>query len=116
MIRLARGEREAIDRLYEIAAAYRRLGMPAEAGLVNLDVTAELLEREEWTEAEVLARGLATLFTAAGVTLASVNALHFLRRAVENREATAATVRYIREFIASDNPMRAFAPPENKPS
>lgn len=116
MVRLARGEREAIDRLYEIAAVYRALGMPAEAGFVNLDLTAELLEREEWTEAELLARGLATLFTAAGVTLASVNALDFLRRAVANREATAATVRYVREYVTSDNPTRAFEPPENKPS
>lgn len=116
MIRLARGEREAIDRLYEIAAVYRALGMLAEAGFVNLDLTAELLEREEWTEAEVLARSLVTLFTAAGVTLASVNALDFLRRAVENREATAATVRYIRDYVASDNPTRAFEPPESRPS
>lgn len=64
----------------------------------------------------MLARSLVTLFTAAGVTLASVNALDFLRRAVENREATAATVRYIRDYVASDNPKRAFQPPESRPS
>ena len=51
----------------------------------------------------MLARSLVTLFTAAGVTLASVNALDFLRRAVENREATAATVRYIRDYIRQSN-------------
>jgi tetratricopeptide (TPR) repeat protein len=117
MIRLARGEKEAIDRLHEVAAVYRGLGMPGEAGFVNLDVTAELLEREEWTEAEILARELVPLFTAAGVTLASVNALDYLRRAVENREATADTVRYIRRYIASDaDPSRPFAPPETRPS
>jgi len=115
-IRLARGEREAMDRLGEIAAIYQGLGMPGEAGFVNLDVTAELLEREEWTEAEILARELATLFTAAGVTLASVNALDYLRRAVENCEATADTVRYVRKYIAADDPDRPFEPPQTKPS
>lgn len=116
MIRLARGEREAIDRLHEIAAIYQELGMPDEAGFVNLDVTAELLEREEWADAEILARELATLFTAAGVTLAGVNALDYLRRAVENREATADTVRYVREYIAAGDPDRPFDPPETKPN
>lgn len=116
MIRLARGEREAIDRLYEVAAVYQGLGMPGEAGFVNLDVTAELLEREEWTEAETLARELVTLFTAARVTLASVNALDYLRRAVENREATSSTVRYIRKYIAADDPARPFDPPATIPN
>jgi tetratricopeptide (TPR) repeat protein len=116
MIRLARGEREAIDRLYEVAAVFRGLGMPGEAGFVNLDVTAELLDREEWTEAETFARELVTLFTAARVTLASVNALDYLRRAVENREATASTVRYIRKYIAANDPNRPFEPPETKPN
>lgn len=115
-IRLARGEKDAIDRLHEIAAVYRNLGMPGEAGFVDLDVTAELLEREEWTAAEILARELVTLFSAAGVTLASVNALHYLRRAVENREATPETVRYVRSYIAADKvadreAIRPFHPP-----
>ena len=112
MIGLARGERDVIDRLYEIADIYRGLGMPGEAGFVKLDLTAELLEREEWTEAEILARELVTLFTAAGVTLASVNALHYLLSAVKNREATAGTIRYIRQYVAADDPSRLFEPPE----
>lgn len=116
MIRLARGEKEAIDRLYEIAAVYRELGMPGEAGFVHLDLTAELLEREEWAEAEMLARELVTLFSAAGVTLASVDALHYLRSAVENREATAETVRYVRSYVAADRPERAFDPPPARPN
>lgn len=116
MIRLARGEREAIDRLYEVAAVYKGLGMPGEAGFVNLDVTAELLEREEWAEAEVLARELVTLFTGAGVTLASVNALHYLRIAVTSHEATAETVRYVRSYVAADDPKRPFEPPMVEPS
>jgi tetratricopeptide (TPR) repeat protein len=117
MIRLARGEREAMERLYEVAAVYRGLRMPGEAGFVNLDLTAELLERGEWTEAEILARELVTLFTAAGVTLASVNALHYLLSAVKNREATTATIRYIRKYVAADrDPARPFEPPESTPN
>jgi len=111
MIRLARGEREAIDRLHEVATVFRELGMPGEAGFVNLDVAAELLEREEWTEAEILARELVTLFMAAGVTIASVYALDYLRQAVENREATAETVRYVRSYVAADKPTQPFSPP-----
>lgn len=111
MIRLARGKSEAIDRLYEIATVYTDLGMPGEAGFVKLDITAERIQREEWIEAETLSRELVALFTAAGVTLASVEALHYLRRAVENREATAATVHYVRDYVTTDNPARPFEPP-----
>ncbi|HET8797578.1 MAG TPA: hypothetical protein VFO89_07820, partial [Thermoanaerobaculia bacterium] len=115
MIRLAQGEEAARD-LEPIAAVYQELGMPGEAGFVNLDLTELLLKNEEWTEAEFLARGLVNLFMAAGVTLASVNALHFLRAAVENREATAETVRYVRKYVSADNPERPFEPPISKPS
>jgi tetratricopeptide (TPR) repeat protein len=111
MIRVAGGESEAIGRLYEIAAVYTDLGMPGEAGFVKLDVTAELLRHEQWEEAETLARELVPLFTAAGVTVASVDALHYLRRAVENRDATAATVQYVRAYVAADDVNRPFAPP-----
>lgn len=51
--------------------------MPGEAGFVKLDATEELLRREEWVEVEMIACDLVTLFTAAGVTLASVNALDY---------------------------------------
>ncbi len=116
MIRLAWGEADAMNDLEPIASMYQALGMPGEAGFVTLDLTEALLRNEEWTEAEFLARGLVTLFTAAGVTLASVNALDYLRRAVENHEATVDTVSYIRSYIAADDPTRPFEPPEAKPS
>jgi tetratricopeptide (TPR) repeat protein len=111
MIRLARGEHEALMRLYEVAAVYQMLGMPGEEGFVKLDIAAELVEREQWTEAEPLARELVTLFTAAGVTLASVNALHFLRTAVENRTASRDTVLYVRSYVAADSGATPFEPP-----
>jgi tetratricopeptide (TPR) repeat protein len=111
MIRLAQGEAEELDRLHEIAAVYEELGMLGDAGFVNLDIVEELLRREEWTEAAAIARDLVTLFTNAGVTLASVNALNHLRQAVVNREATEAMIRYVREYISSDDAKRPFEPP-----
>jgi hypothetical protein len=116
MIQFARGEADALERLYEIATIYEGLGMPGEAGFVKLDATEELLRREEWVEAEMIARDLVTLFTAAGVTLASVNALDYLRRAVENREATAAVVQYIRTYVTAEEPARPFEPPITAPN
>lgn len=116
MIRLARGESDATNDLEKIAATYRTLGMPGEAAFVGLDLAEALLRNEDWIEAELLARGLVTVFMSAGVTLATVNALDYLRRAVENREATAATARYIREYITADDPARPFDPPATKPN
>lgn len=116
MVRIAQGEATAIRDLEPIAALYKHLGMPGEAGFVMLDLTELLLQSEEWSEAAELARDLVTLFTAAGVTLASVNAVHYLRTAVENREATAETVRYVRSYVATDDPERPFEPPVIKPS
>ena len=111
-----RSGEEAARELDRIAGTYQAMGMPGEAGFATLDVTELLLKNEDWTEAEFLARGLVNLFTAAGVTLASVNALHFLRTAVENREATADTVRYVRTYVAADNPDRPFQPPVVNPN
>lgn len=111
MILLARGESAGLDRLYEITAVYRELGMSGEAGFVQLDITEELLRREDWAEAANIARDLVLLFTSAGVTLASVNAVDYLRRAVEKREATAEVVQYIRSYVTADDPARPFNPP-----
>jgi tetratricopeptide (TPR) repeat protein len=111
MIHLARGDDAGLGRLYEITAAYRELGMMGEAGFVQLDITEELLRREEWAEAANIARDLVLLFASAGVTLASVNAVDYLRRAVENRAATAEVVQYIRSYVSADDPARPFDPP-----
>jgi hypothetical protein len=59
-----------------------------------------------------IARDLATLFTAAGVTVAIVYAVTFLREAVEKGDASLATVRYVRAFVAADDPSQNFDPPE----
>jgi tetratricopeptide (TPR) repeat protein len=112
MVHLARGEFEdGLSVLQNAAASFTLRGMTADAGFVTLDVCEELLRREEWVEAETIARDLVSLFTVAGVTLASVDALNVLRQAVENREATAETVRYVREYVTADDPARPFEPP-----
>jgi tetratricopeptide (TPR) repeat protein len=111
MVHLARGESEdGLGVLENAAAAFESLSMNGDAGFVKLDVCEELLRREEWNEAEVTARGLAALFLAARVTTASAKALDFLRRSVENRQATAETVRYVREYVTADDPARRFEP------
>lgn len=111
MVRLAYGDVDALDRLARVASAFERLNMIADAGFVKLDITQELLRFGEWADAARVARELVTTFTAAGATVASVNALAFLRQAVEHREATEDTVRYIRDYVAADNPARPFDPP-----
>jgi tetratricopeptide (TPR) repeat protein len=112
MVHLARGESEdGLGVLENAAAAFESLSMSADAGFVKLDICEELLRRTEWTEAEVTARGLASLFVAARVTTASAKALDFLRRSVENRQATAETVRYVREYVTANDPARRFDPP-----
>jgi hypothetical protein len=112
MVHLARGESEiGLGVLENAAAAFETLSMSGDAGFVKLDICEEFLRREEWNEAEVTARGLASLFVAARVTTASAKALDFLRRSVENRQATAETVRYVREYVTADDPARRFDPP-----
>ncbi|HEX3067029.1 MAG TPA: hypothetical protein VHX14_00525 [Thermoanaerobaculia bacterium] len=108
----ALGEHDrALELLYSAAVAFRALGMTSDAGFVNLDITEELLRRNEWSEAANIARELVGLFTSAGVTLASVTALSYLRTAVEGERATPALVRYVRDYVSADDPSRTFAAP-----
>jgi tetratricopeptide (TPR) repeat protein len=111
MIQLARGEAEGLARLHEITAAFRAIGMHGDAGFVQLDVVEELLRRRDWNDAAAIARELVALFMAAGVTLASVTALDYLRRAVEQERATPALVQYVREYVSADDTNLLFAPP-----
>jgi hypothetical protein len=99
------------DVLESTAAAFEIRSMAADAGFVKLDVCEELLRRGEWNDAELIALELVRLFTAAGVTLAMVNALDSLRQAVEKREATAAMVSSIRDFVTTNDATQHVAPP-----
>lgn len=108
---IANGDEDGLAELYDASTAFEQLRMTGDAGFVRLDLVEELLRRGEWEEAAAIARGLVNLFTTAGVTIASVTALDFLRQAVEYREATAETVQYVRDYVTADDPDRPFAPP-----
>jgi tetratricopeptide (TPR) repeat protein len=108
LVELAGGDADGLSRLYTVAAAFLARGMAGDAGLVKLDITEELLRRGEWLEAELIARELVPVFSAAGVTLASITALDCLRQAVEKHEATAYTVVSVREYVNVDDPHRLF--------
>ncbi len=109
-IRLALGEHDAaLELFYRAAVAFQSLGMAADAGFVKLDITEELLHRQEWRQAAICARELIELFTSAGVTLACVTALSYLRTAVEGERATPSLVQYVREYVTGGH--GPFLPP-----
>jgi tetratricopeptide (TPR) repeat protein len=111
LARLLRGDEDAIDQLHITAAAFEVLGMLGDAGFVRLDITEELLRLEDWEHAEPIARALVDLFTRAGVTLAKVQAIDQLRRAVELREATPDFVRQLRTYMQADDSQQPFIAP-----
>lgn len=111
MVRLARNDHRGLAQLYEVAAAFERMLMIGDAGFVKLDIVEELLRQGAWTAAARIASDLATLFTAAGVTIASVYAITFLREAVEKHHASLEMVQYVRTYVAADDPSCIFDPP-----
>jgi tetratricopeptide (TPR) repeat protein len=111
LARLHRGDEDAIDQLHITAAAFEGLGMLGDAGFVRLDITEELLRLEDWEQAEPIARALVDLFTRAGVTLAKVQAIDQLRRAVELREATPDFVRQLRTYMQAHDSQQPFITP-----
>jgi tetratricopeptide (TPR) repeat protein len=110
MVGLARGE-DTLAALTRIALSFEARGVSGDAGFVRLDIVEELVRREAWQEAQEIVLPLATLFTAAGVSLASVTAIEFLKQAVTGRQATGTVVQYVRRFVADDDPAQTFAPP-----
>lgn len=111
-LRVASGDVvQGLQALHDSAVAFERLGMVADAGFVKLDIVEELLRQREWSAAAPIARAIVEVFTAAGVTAGSVEALSYLREAVEHQSATLPLVQYVREFVAADDPARMFQPP-----
>jgi hypothetical protein len=72
----------------------------------------EHLRREEWDLAGPVARALVEVFTRANVTLAKVEALNQLRRAVEHHEVTPDFVRSVREYLSLADPTEPFTAPQ----
>ncbi len=111
LCQLRRGDPSALDALDLAAQQFEALQMFGDAGFVRLDIAEELLRREEWDRAEPLARQLVELFSRAGVTIASVQALDYLRQSVIHRLATIDVLQYVRDYVTADDPGRPFAPP-----
>jgi tetratricopeptide (TPR) repeat protein len=111
LCQLHRGDPSAVDGLDLAAQQFEDRQMFGDAGFVRLDIAEELLRREEWDRAEPLARQLVELFSRAGVTIASVQALDYLRQSVIHRLATTDVVQYVRNYVTADDPSTPFAPP-----
>jgi tetratricopeptide (TPR) repeat protein len=112
MIALGRGNAgSGLRQLYRVAEEFAARSMMADAAFVKLDITEELVRRHRWSEAITIARDLVIFFERAGVTPASMAALHYLRTAVEKQQATPALVQYVRDYVTEDDPGQKFNPP-----
>jgi tetratricopeptide (TPR) repeat protein len=92
LLLLQKRRASALRELRGAARDFMRLGMPLDAGFVQLGLVEELVAAARWAEAEPVARSVANLFLKAGVRPSASTALAFLRQTVENRTAT-------REFV-----------------
>jgi tetratricopeptide (TPR) repeat protein len=97
---LAQGQRDRALREFRAAATeFERLGMPADAGFVKLDLLAELVADKKWREAEPLAHSLADLFLKKGVAPSATTALDYLRQTVKARSADREIVKRIERHL-----------------
>ena len=110
-ILVRKGESErGLRRLTDARRRFLIHGMVEEAGLCGLDVVEALLARRDSSAAEALAREIAEQFTNARLNKGAVAALAYLGQAIEQRQATPSTVRYIQDYVVSlrHDPARAF--------
>jgi len=97
---LAQGQRDRALREFRAAATeFERLGMPADAGFVKLDLLAELVADKKWREAEPLAHSLADLFLKAGIAPSAATALDYLRQTVKARSADREIVKRVERHL-----------------
>jgi tetratricopeptide (TPR) repeat protein len=102
---------EGLTGQYRAARAFEQHNMLADVAFVKLHMVGDLLSIDVWDEAERLAREAADTFAQSGAKLHQMQAIAYLREAVEKRSATRELVDYVRAYIAADNPLRAFTPP-----
>ena len=96
-------------------ASYRGFverGVPFDAALVCLELTAQLLEARRWPEAEALAAQLCGLFEALGTQREALAALVALRAAAEQRTLTTSLLRELASYLeqAKLDPSLVFSP------
>ncbi len=111
-IRAAEGDRDgAIERFRAVATGFEILGMHGDAARVKLDIGEELLRREAWQELEVVSREAAETFARNDARPHLIEALAYLRQAVEHRSVTTELLAYLRSYIEADRPDVRFDPP-----
>ncbi|HEY2091280.1 MAG TPA: hypothetical protein VGJ81_05295 [Thermoanaerobaculia bacterium] len=98
---IRRGALDAgLEELQGAAHEFERRGMTSAVGEVSLDVLEIHVARQDWAEAETLARRLTDLFAAAGSPVHHAQAYAHLREAILNRSATVELIGEIRESLA----------------
>lgn len=112
LVALGRGDTEIGARLLmRVAGSFAARGMSGEVAFVKLDLVETYLRLDEWARAEHLAREAADEFARSGAAVHVTTALAYLRDATAHRRATTGLVRYVRQYVESNDPAQAFAPP-----
>jgi len=92
---------EGLAQLHTARDQFLSRNLVEEAGLCGLDIVEAHLSRGAAIEAEAFARQIVREFTAAHLNARAITALQYLSEAVAARNASAATVENVREFIHS---------------
>jgi tetratricopeptide (TPR) repeat protein len=100
----------AIAAMLQAVRAFEALDMFGDAGFVRLDLVAEYLKTENNELAARFAREAAETFAKNGARLHLMEALDYLRQAVQRREATPMIVENVSAYIRADDPNRPFKP------
>jgi tetratricopeptide (TPR) repeat protein len=110
-LRMHEGDADgAIEYLRNAVSEFETLQMHADAALVRLEITEELLRRGQWEEAEILAREAAATFARNDARLHFAAALAYVRECVIRHEATPALVERLRGYIDAGDASTPFAP------
>jgi tetratricopeptide (TPR) repeat protein len=100
LIALGFGEEESAERLLrEVKTAFDRDRMPYDSALVSLDLAMVLAAQGRHAELRELAEEMTATFTSLDVHREAMAAVGFLRRAVEQEQATAEMVAAIARFL-----------------
>jgi hypothetical protein len=101
---------EGLLDLRAAAMEYEAAGMVADAAQVDLERVEVLLRIDQWEEAAAIARRLVIVYERTGQRLSYVQALAYLREAVEAATATPELAQYVRAYVG-DNAELPFRPP-----
>ncbi|HEX8169269.1 MAG TPA: hypothetical protein VF824_01875 [Thermoanaerobaculia bacterium] len=92
---------EGVSLLKSVRAEFVRRNMPTDAGFVGLDIVEALLDDESRSEDLIaLARATVGAFEKAGATPRMLEALSYLRQAVQRQRATSELVGEVRDYLA----------------